>query len=58
MDKRNQKRVQVLKDRLQKRRQQLAGARQQPDEPEELQKICEDIDAIQTELKLLEKNGR
>jgi hypothetical protein len=55
MDKRNQKRVQLLKDRLQQRRRQLAGARQQPDEPDELQKICEDIDAIQTELKLLEK---
>lgn len=58
MDKRRKKRIQILKDRLKKCRLQLAGAQQQPDEPDEVQKICEGIDAIRTELKLLEEKSR
>ncbi len=58
MNKRDRKRIQLLKDRLQKRRLQLAGAQQQPDEPDEVRQIRADIEAIQSELKLLTEETR
>ena len=53
MDKKTRKRIQILKDRLQNRRQRLIGARQQPDEPDELEQVQREIMAIQEELRQL-----
>ena len=53
MDKKTRKRIQVLKDRLQNRRNRRAAARQQPDEPDELEQVNREIAAIQDELRQL-----
>ncbi|HEY2881044.1 MAG TPA: hypothetical protein VGJ15_01390 [Pirellulales bacterium] len=53
MDKKSQKRVDVLNQKLQKLRQQLAGARQQPDEPDDIQRLEGEIAAAEAELKKL-----
>lgn len=55
MDKKIKKRIQVLKDRLQKRRLQLAGALSQPDEPDEVKKVQRDIEKIEKELEHLKE---
>jgi len=50
MDKKAKKRIKVLNDKLQNRQQQLAGAKQQPDEPDELERVQREIEAIKEEL--------
>ena len=49
MDKKNTKKLDVLNLRLQKLRQQLAGARQQDDEPGEVQRLEAEIRTLETE---------
>ena len=51
MDKRDKKRIDVINQRLQKLRLQLAGAKQQADDPGEAQRI-------ETEIAQLEAEGR
>lgn len=55
MDKKIKKRMQQLKDRLQNRRQQLAAAKRQPDEPDEVEKLQNEVVAIEAELKQLKE---
>jgi len=50
MDKKAKKKIQTLHERIQKLRQQLAGARKQADEPGELQAIEQQIAAAEAEI--------
>lgn len=50
MDKKAKKRVEVLKQKLQKLRQQLTGARQQPDEPDDIRRLEKEIAEAEAEL--------
>lgn len=54
MDKKTRKRIQMLKDKLQNRRQRLAAAKQQPDEPGELEQVQREMAAIEAELRQLQ----
>ena len=54
MDKKAKKRVQVLRDKISKMQQQLTGAKQQMDDPDEvprLEKAIADAHAEMTKLK-------
>ena len=53
MNKKTRKRIQVLRDRLEKRRMQLAGAMSQPDEPDEAKKVQREIEEFEKELEKL-----
>ncbi len=53
MDKKAKKKVEVLRDRLTKLRQQLAGAKKQMDDPDEVQRIERDIAQATAELEKL-----
>jgi len=50
MDKKAKKKQDVLRQRLQKLQQQLAGARKQMDDPDEVARLEKDIAAAQAEL--------
>ena len=56
MDKKAKKRLEVLRKRHEKCRQQLAGAKAQMDDPGEVEKIEKEIADIQAEIEKL-KNG-
>ena len=56
MDKKAKKRIDVLQPKLQKLRMQLAGAKKQMDDPEEVRKLSEEIAAIERELKQLRES--
>jgi hypothetical protein len=51
MDKKARKRIQVLKDRLRNRHQRLAGARQQADEVDEVERVNAEIASIEAALR-------
>ncbi|MEX2214862.1 MAG: hypothetical protein WD768_12075 [Phycisphaeraceae bacterium] len=53
MDKKSRKRMQVLKDKLQSRRQQLASAKKQPDEAREAERLMKEILALESELEVI-----
>ena len=53
MDKKTKKKLDVLRQRLHKLQQQLAGARQQPDEAGEVNRLQQDIAAVETEIEKL-----
>lgn len=53
MDKRDKKRLDVIHQRIQKLRQQLAGARAQEDEPGEAKRIEVEIATLEAEAKKL-----
>jgi peptidoglycan hydrolase CwlO-like protein len=53
MDKKAKKRIDLLQQKLQKLRQQLAGAKKQPDEPEEIKRLESEIAAAENELRKL-----
>ncbi len=53
MDKKAKKRIDLLHKKLNQYRQQLAGARQQLDDPEEVRKLEADIAAAQQEIEKL-----
>ncbi len=53
MDKKTRKRIQTLRERLQSRQQALAGAKQQPDDRGELERLEQEIAAIREELRTL-----
>jgi hypothetical protein len=50
VDKKAKKKQDVLRQRLQKLQQQLAGARKQMDDPDEVRRLEADIAAAKTEL--------
>jgi hypothetical protein len=49
MDKRSKKKLEVLRNRIQKLRQQLAGAKKQPDEPGEVERLEHEIASLEAE---------
>jgi len=53
VDKKAKKRIDVLQQKLQKLRQQLAGAKQQPDEPGDIVRLEKEIAAAEAELNAL-----
>ena len=50
MNKKDKKRLQVLNQRIQKLRLQLAGARQQGDDPEEFERLERELTSAQSEV--------
>lgn len=53
MDKKAKKRIEVLKEKLARLRQQIAGAKKQLDDPDELKKLEKEAAAITAELEQL-----
>lgn len=53
MDKKAKKRIDVLQQKLQKLRQQLAGAKQQPDDPQDVVNLEKEIQSVTAELEKL-----
>ena len=56
MDKKALKRIDVLQTKLQKLRQQLAGAKQQMDEPDDVRRIEKEITDAAAELEKLKRS--
>jgi len=56
MDKKAKKRIDVLHQKLQKLRQQLAGAKLQPDEPGEVKRLEAEIAAAEAEVQKLKES--
>lgn len=56
MDKKAKKRIDLLQQRLQKLRQQLAGAKKQMDEPEDVSRLEREIADVSAELEKLKKS--
>ncbi|HUY89520.1 MAG TPA: hypothetical protein VMV10_12365 [Pirellulales bacterium] len=56
MDKKAKKRIDLLQQRLQKLRQQLAGAKKQMDEPEDVTRLEREIADVNAELEKLKKS--
>ncbi len=50
LDKKSKKRLEVLRQRLQKLQLQLAGAKQQEDEPGEVARIEKEIEEVHAEV--------
>lgn len=55
MDKKNKKRIDLLNQRLQKLRMQLAGARKQMDEPEDVVHLEREIAQVSAEVEKLKQ---
>lgn len=55
MDKKAKKRIDLLHQKLQKLRQQLAGAKRQPDEPGDIARLEAEITAADKELRELKE---
>ncbi len=53
MDTKAKKKVNVLNQRLQKLRLQLAGTRKQQDEPDEVRRLEIEVNQVETEIKRL-----
>lgn len=53
MDKKAKKKIDVLRQRLTKMQQQLAGARKQMDDPDDVRRLEKEIAAAETELEKL-----
>jgi hypothetical protein len=56
MDKKAKKRIDVLQPKLQQLRQQVAGAKKQLDDPEEVTRLEKEIAAVEAELKKLRES--
>ena len=56
MDKKAQKKIDQLQQRLQKLRSQLAGAKKQDDEPGEIERLLREIAAAESEVKKLKES--
>lgn len=55
MDKKAKKRIEVIRKKITQLQQLLAAAKQQPDDPEEPQKIQSEIDKLSEELHSLKE---
>lgn len=53
MDKKTKKKLDVLQQKVQKLKQQLAGAKKQPDEPGEVERLESQINDAQSEIEKL-----
>lgn len=53
MDKKAKNRIKILRERVQKLQKQLAGAREQEDEPGEVARIEEEIEKTKSEIETL-----
>jgi hypothetical protein len=56
VDKKAKKRIEVLQQKLQKLRQQLAGAKKQPDDPGDIIRLEKEIAAVEAELHSLKES--
>lgn len=56
MDKKIKHKIDVLNQRLQKLRQQLAGARKQTDEPDEVTRLERELASVTEEVEKLKKS--
>jgi hypothetical protein len=56
MDKKAQKRMEVLRPKLQKLKQQLAGAKSQMDDPDEVGRLETEIAQAEAEIEKLKKS--
>ena len=56
MDKKAKKRIDVLQQRLKKLRQQLSGAKQQMDDPDEVVRLEQQINEAESELQKLKES--
>ncbi len=56
MDKKSKKKLDKLNEKLQRLRQQLAGARKQDDEPGEIQRLENEIAAAEGEVEKLKSS--
>ncbi len=56
MDKKIKKKLEVIRQRLQKLHLQLAGARKQDDTPGEIQRLEDEINKLETEVEELKKS--
>ena len=50
MDKKTKKRLEVARDRLQKLRRQISGAKEQNDEPEHVERLAAEIAKVESEI--------
>lgn len=57
MDKKAKKRVDLLNQRLQKLRQQMAGARKQMDDPADVKRLESEVAQVSAELEKLKQSG-
>ena len=56
MDKKAKKRIQVLNQRVQKLRLQITGAKEQPDDPNVLVQLEQELEKTQAEIKKLKES--
>lgn len=56
MDKKAQKRLEILRPKIQKLRQQLAGAKTQMDDADEVRRLEAEISATEAEIEKLKKS--
>lgn len=56
MDKKAKKKIEVLRQRIQKFRLQLTGAKQQDDEPGEVQRLEEEIASSEAQIEKLKNS--
>ena len=56
MDKKAKKRIDLLQQRLQKLRQQLAGAKKQMDDPDDVRRLEREINEVGAELEELKQS--
>ncbi|HXT60408.1 MAG TPA: hypothetical protein VN699_17325 [Pirellulales bacterium] len=56
MDKKAKKRIDLLQQRLQKLRQQLAGAKKQMDDPDDVRRLEREINEVGSELEELKQS--
>ncbi|MCH2115035.1 MAG: DUF724 domain-containing protein [Pirellulales bacterium] len=57
MDKKAKKKVEVLRKKISQLQQQLAGAKQQPDDPDEPARLQAEIDGLKDEMQQLKAAG-
>jgi hypothetical protein len=57
MDKKVKKRLEVLHQRAQRLQQQLAGARRQVDDPEEVRRLQREVQQLHEEIERLKSSG-
>lgn len=56
MDKKTKKRIEVLRKKLPQLQQMLAGAKEQPDDPEEPARLQAELDAAKAEIHKLKSS--
>lgn len=56
MDKKAKKRIEILRKRQEKLRQQLAGAKSQMDDPAEVETLEKEIDDVRSEIEKLKNS--